>query len=198
MSQSNTASLSLLARVPLWQQILVGLVLGVVVGMLFKSLALALAPVVDVARDPRWGRIEETYGEDPHLVSEMGLAAIRGFHSVRLMLDRTEATGAILADIFGFAEAGHDGEAVRYRAEGTVLGGIVDLEGVGGFLPARLGRGSVHHLAFRAADDAYLDPVREMVADQKLADARAKNDQAGVAAAERELAALRAKREVQP
>ncbi|MGE6239856.1 dicarboxylate/amino acid:cation symporter [Ectopseudomonas guguanensis] len=45
MSQSNTASLSLLARVPLWQQILVGLVLGVVVGMLFKSLALALAPV---------------------------------------------------------------------------------------------------------------------------------------------------------
>ena len=45
MSQNNTASLSLLARVPLWQQILVGLVLGVVVGMLFKSLALALAPV---------------------------------------------------------------------------------------------------------------------------------------------------------
>ena len=53
-----------------------------------------------------------------------------------------------------FAEAGRDGKAVRYRAEGTVLGGIVDLEGVGGFLPARLGRGSVHHLAFRAADDA--------------------------------------------
>ena len=45
MSQSNTASPSFLARVPLWQQILVGLVLGVVVGMLFKSLALALAPV---------------------------------------------------------------------------------------------------------------------------------------------------------
>src|SRR5579859_1004177 len=37
-----------------------------------------LAPVVDVARDPRWGRIEETYGEDPYLVSQMGLAAVRG------------------------------------------------------------------------------------------------------------------------
>jgi beta-glucosidase len=37
-----------------------------------------LAPVVDVARDPRWGRIEETYGEDPHLVAQMGLAAVRG------------------------------------------------------------------------------------------------------------------------
>jgi beta-glucosidase len=37
-----------------------------------------LAPVVDVARDPRWGRIEETYGEDPYLVSKIGLAAVRG------------------------------------------------------------------------------------------------------------------------
>ncbi|RMH83295.1 dicarboxylate/amino acid:cation symporter [Pseudomonas sp. AOB-7] len=45
MSQSNTASLSLLARVPLWQQILVGLALGVAVGMLFKSGAQALAPI---------------------------------------------------------------------------------------------------------------------------------------------------------
>jgi beta-glucosidase len=49
---------------------------------------LALAPVVDVARDPRWGRIEETYGEDPYLVGEMGLAAIRGFQGTRLPLAR--------------------------------------------------------------------------------------------------------------
>lgn len=39
----------------------------------------ALTPVVDVARDPRWGRVEETYGEDPYLVAQMGLAAVRGF-----------------------------------------------------------------------------------------------------------------------
>src|SRR5579862_1011650 len=39
----------------------------------------ALTPVVDVARDPRWGRVEETYGEDPWLVSRMGIAAVRGF-----------------------------------------------------------------------------------------------------------------------
>jgi len=37
-----------------------------------------LAPVVDVLRDPRWGRAEETYGEDPYLVSRMGVAAVRG------------------------------------------------------------------------------------------------------------------------
>jgi len=39
----------------------------------------ALAPVVDVAREPRWGRVEETYGEDPYLVSRLGIAAVRGF-----------------------------------------------------------------------------------------------------------------------
>lgn len=38
-----------------------------------------LSPVVDVAVDPRWGRIEETFGEDPYLVSRMGVAAVRGF-----------------------------------------------------------------------------------------------------------------------
>jgi len=38
-----------------------------------------LAPVIDVARDPRWGRIEETYGEDPYLAARMGVAAVRGF-----------------------------------------------------------------------------------------------------------------------
>src|ERR1035441_1677721 len=39
----------------------------------------ALTPVVDVARDPRWGRVEETFGEDPYLVAQLGMAAIRGF-----------------------------------------------------------------------------------------------------------------------
>jgi len=39
----------------------------------------ALTPVVDVARDPRWGRVEETFGEDPYLVTRMGVAAVKGF-----------------------------------------------------------------------------------------------------------------------
>jgi beta-glucosidase len=59
-----------------------------------------LAPVVDVAREPRWGRIEETYGEDPYLASRMGVAAIRGFQGTgrltgsapSMPADRTIAT----------------------------------------------------------------------------------------------------------
>ena len=37
-----------------------------------------LSPVLDVARDQRWGRVEETFGEDPLLVSQMGMAYVRG------------------------------------------------------------------------------------------------------------------------
>ena len=42
---------------------------------------MTLAPVVDVARDPRWGRVEETYGEDPELASRMAVAYVRGVQS---------------------------------------------------------------------------------------------------------------------
>jgi beta-glucosidase len=43
-----------------------------------------LAPVLDVARDPRWGRVEETFGEDPTLVSHFGMAYVRGLQSETL------------------------------------------------------------------------------------------------------------------
>lgn len=38
-----------------------------------------LSPVLDIARDPRWGRVEETFGEDPYLIAEMALAFVRGY-----------------------------------------------------------------------------------------------------------------------
>ena len=42
---------------------------------------LTLAPVLDIARDARWGRLEETYGEDPELTSRMGVGYVRGVQS---------------------------------------------------------------------------------------------------------------------
>jgi len=43
-----------------------------------------LSPVLDVCRDPRWGRLEETYGEDPYLVASMGTAFVRGLQGKNL------------------------------------------------------------------------------------------------------------------
>ena len=43
-----------------------------------RGATVALSPVLDLGRDPRFGRVEEVFGEDPHLVGEMGVAAVRG------------------------------------------------------------------------------------------------------------------------
>ncbi len=48
-----------------------------------------LSPVLDLARDPRWGRTEETYGEDPYLVSHIGLAAVLGLQGVGPGIDNS-------------------------------------------------------------------------------------------------------------
>lgn len=66
-----------------------------------------LAPVLDLGRDPRWGRIEETYGEDPYLVARMAVAAIRGFQGdgPPYAGDRVMATAKHFA-VHGQPEAG--------------------------------------------------------------------------------------------
>jgi glyoxalase family protein len=91
--------------------------------------------------------------------------AIRGFHSVSLLLGDTAPTGAILSDVLGFAAIARDGSLTRYRAGATKIGGIVDLRAAPGFLPARQGGGSVHHIAFRAADDAAQTAMVKKLAD---------------------------------
>ncbi len=62
----------------------------------------ALTPVVDVARDPRWGRVEETYGEDPYLVARMGIAAVNGFQGDRKFADKRR----VIATLKHFAAHG--------------------------------------------------------------------------------------------
>src|SRR3954454_3318764 len=90
--------------------------------------------------------------------------AIRGFHGVTLLLRDAGPTGAILTDVFGFAEAGRDGALVRFQAGGGP-GSIVQIRAVGDFLPGRQGGGSVHHIAFRAADDAAQAAMRTKLAE---------------------------------
>ncbi|HEU5124245.1 MAG TPA: glycoside hydrolase family 3 N-terminal domain-containing protein [Verrucomicrobiae bacterium] len=62
----------------------------------------ALTPVVDVARDPRWGRVEETYGEDPFLNTQLGIAAVRGFQGDSTFKDKSR----VIATLKHFAAHG--------------------------------------------------------------------------------------------
>ncbi|MEY3833498.1 MAG: hypothetical protein RLZZ130_976 [Pseudomonadota bacterium] len=62
-----------------------------------RGVSLALSPVVDVARDPRWGRIEETFGEDPYLTAELGVAAVEGLQGTGKVT--TLAPGKVFATL---------------------------------------------------------------------------------------------------
>lgn len=53
------------------------------------GVGMILAPVLDLARDPRWGRVEEDFGEDPYLTGQMGLAYVRGAQGASLDSDHT-------------------------------------------------------------------------------------------------------------
>ena len=94
--------------------------------------------------------------------------AIRGFHGVTLLLEDASPTASVLTDVLGFNEAGDDGPLIRFRASETI-GGYVDIREAKGFLAGRLGRGSVHHIAFRAVDDArQAEMARRLVANHGL------------------------------
>ncbi|MCJ2035249.1 ring-cleaving dioxygenase [Methylobacterium sp. J-068] len=105
-------------------------------------LALVGVAAAETQSDPAW-----TDGTVP------AEHAIRGFHGVTLLLREAGPTAAILTDVFGFHEAGREDLATRY-AGGAEAGGFVTLRAVGEFPRGRQGAGSVHHIAFRAADDA--------------------------------------------
>ena len=62
----------------------------------------AFTPVIDLGRDPRWGRTEETYGEDPYLVSRFAVAAVNGLQGTNWMIDRHH----VLATMKHFAAHG--------------------------------------------------------------------------------------------
>ena len=107
----------------------------------------ALGPVLDISRDPRWGRIEETYGEDPYLAAEMGMAYIAALQGPDLA-DGVIATGKHLVG-HGLAEGGlnmapahmgprelHDEQlfpfeaAVRETGLASVMPAYCDVDGV--------------------------------------------------------------------
>jgi len=106
------------------------------------GMALALVGIADAENEPGWSN------ED--IPSEH---AIRGFQGVTLLLDSAQKTAAILTDVFGFREVAREGSVIRFAAAGGVKGNVVDIGEAAGVLRGHQGRGSVHHIAFRAVDD---------------------------------------------
>lgn len=68
----------------------------------------AFAPMVDISRDPRWGRIAESFGEDPYLTGEMGLAVVQGYQGRDLKNKHSVAATAKHFVGYGAAEGGRD------------------------------------------------------------------------------------------
>lgn len=66
-------------------------------------------PVLDLARDPRWSRVEETYGEDPYLNGVMGTALVRGFQGETLNDGKSVIATLKHFASYGWTEGGHNG-----------------------------------------------------------------------------------------
>jgi glyoxalase family protein len=120
------------------------------------GMSLALVGAAGAEAEPAW------HGDD--IPAEN---AIRGFFGVTLLVDDAARTAAVLRDVLGFTATGNDGPSTRFHASETV-GGVVDLREAKGFLTGRLGRGSVHHIAFRAVDDAAQAAMAKLVRQHGL------------------------------
>ncbi len=89
--------------------------------------------------------------------------AIRGFFGVTLLEQKAEQTAAIL-NVLGFQKIGQEGNRLRFAAQGNALGNHIDLLIDQDARYGRSGAGSVHHIAFRAEDDAAQKEWREEIA----------------------------------
>lgn len=70
-------------------------------------------PILDLARDPRWSRLEETYGEDPYLNGQMGISVVRGFQGNDLKSGENIVSTLKHFVAYGISEGGHNGGSVN-------------------------------------------------------------------------------------
>ncbi len=101
--------------------------------------------------------LRDTDGSFVELVGEHGSSGqgddIGGFHGVTLAVARPEATARVLTEILGYESIGEEDHRLRLEVPGIEAGRVVDLVRPDTHSVARLGSGSVHHVAFRARDE---------------------------------------------
>jgi glyoxalase family protein len=102
-------------------------------------------------------------GNAPRFASVPPEHAIRGFFGVTLSEQKADQTAAILT-VMGFQKTGGEGNRIRFSAEGHALGNHIDLLVDPSAKFGRSGAGSVHHIAFRAKDDAAQKEWRQEIA----------------------------------
>ncbi len=69
-------------------------------------------PILDIAREPRWSRVEETFGEDPYLIAEMGKAVVKGFQGNSLNNNENVAATLKHFAAYGMSDGGQNGGPV--------------------------------------------------------------------------------------
>jgi glyoxalase family protein len=79
--------------------------------------------------------------------------AVRGLHGATIWEDGETGSADFLTGTLGFQAAGEEGVHLRFHSAGTGVGTVVDLRRAQGFWRGAGGVGTVHHMAFRAADD---------------------------------------------
>jgi len=92
--------------------------------------------------------------------------SIRGIYSVTLWQESCDLTGKLLVDSLGFEPLREQASIFRYGAKGKGPASIVDLRCVPGLWTGSMGAGTVHHVAFRAPDDAAQLAVRNELVNQ--------------------------------
>ena len=94
--------------------------------------------------------------------------AIRGFHGVTLAEEGYEHTAALLIDTMGFRRTAEDGNRFRYVGGDNAPGAIVDLTCVPDSPRGMMGAGTVHHVAFRAPNDASQQQWRQLLVQERF------------------------------
>lgn len=97
-----------------WNPELIGQMAAVIAGEArLQGAHIGYGPVLDLAREPRWSRVEETYGEDPFLNGQMGKAMVKGFQGGKISSGKNVISTLKHFTAYGAAEGGHNGGVVN-------------------------------------------------------------------------------------
>lgn len=106
--------------------------------------------LIELVESTAASKVEHWHGD-----SVLAEHSIRGFHSVSAALEGYEGTAKLLTESFGYRLVNQSGNRFRFASQNeTAAGRMIDLLCIPDAHPGRVAAGSVHHIAFRARDDA--------------------------------------------